>query len=68
MLLDAGRPNEVEVVYAADLRKNPENGYLLFGFKLALEQQNKSEDALAVAKRFERTWAGATHKLCSSRF
>ncbi len=33
MLLDAGRPNEAEVVYAADLRKNPENGYSLFGLK-----------------------------------
>ena len=25
MLLDAGRPNEAEVIYAADLRNNPEN-------------------------------------------
>lgn len=30
MLLDAGRPNEAEVVYAADLRKNPGSG-LFFG-------------------------------------
>lgn len=68
MLLDAGRPNEAEVVYAADLRKNPENGYSLFGLKLALEQQGKDEDATAVAERFERAWADATHKLTSSRF
>jgi tetratricopeptide (TPR) repeat protein len=68
MLLDAGRPNEAEVVYSADLRKNPENGYSLFGLKIALEQQGKREDALAVAKRFDRAWAGATHKLTSSRF
>jgi tetratricopeptide (TPR) repeat protein len=68
MLLDAGRPNEAEVVYAADLRKNPENGYSLFGLRLALERQGKREDALAVAKRFDRAWANATHKLNSSRF
>lgn len=68
MLLDAGRPNEAEVVYAADLRKNPDNGYSLFGLKIALEQQGKHEDALAITKRFDRAWAGATHKLRSSRF
>lgn len=68
MLLDAGRPKEAEVVYAADLRKNADNGYSLFGLKIALVQQGKDEDALAVAKRFDHTWAGATHKLTSSRF
>jgi len=68
MLLDAGRPNEAEVVYAADLRKNPENGYSLFGLRHALEQQGKLEDARAVARRFERAWADATHQLTSSRF
>jgi tetratricopeptide (TPR) repeat protein len=68
MLLDAGRPNEAEVIYAADLRKNPENGYSLFGLKLALEQQGKDKDAQAVAKRFEAAWADATHTITSSRF
>jgi tetratricopeptide (TPR) repeat protein len=68
MLLDSGRPNEAEVVYAADLRKNPGNGYSLFGLKLALEQQGKIEDARAVTIRFESAWADATHKLNSSRF
>ena len=68
MLLDAGRPGEAEVVYAADLIKNPENGYSLFGLKMALEQQGQSEDALAVSKRFERAWSGASHRLTSSRY
>ena len=68
MLLDAGRPKEAEVVYAAELRKNSENGYSLFGLKLALEQQGKIDDALAVAERFERAWADADVKLTSSRF
>lgn len=68
MLLDAGRPNEAEVVYAADLRKNPGNGYSLFGLRLALEQQGKSREAEDVARRFNRVWAEATHKLTSSRY
>ncbi len=68
MLLDAGRPNEAEVVYAADLMKNPNNGYALFGLKRALEQLGKREDASATKKRFDRSWADATHKLSSSRF
>ncbi|MBM9603647.1 tetratricopeptide repeat protein [Desulfopila inferna] len=68
MLLDAGRPREAEVVYAADLRKNPENGYSLFGLAKALKQQGKNDDAEAVDIRFKRTWADATHVLATSRF
>jgi len=68
MLLNDGRPNEAEVVYAADLRKNPENGYSLFGLGRALEQQGRSEDAKDVAERFSRAWTDATHRLTSSRF
>lgn len=68
MLLDAGRPNEAEVIYAADLRKNPENGYSLFGLRYALEKQGKHQDAQAVVERFDRAWADATHTLTSSRF
>ena len=56
------------VVYAADLRKNPGNGYSLFGLKLSLEQQGKIEDARAVTQRFNRAWADAPHELTSSRF
>ena len=68
MLLDAGRPNEAEVVYAADLRKNPNNGYALFGLHQALAQQGKEADASTVAERFDRTWASADHELKTSRF
>jgi len=68
MLLDADRPNEAEVIYAADLRKNPDNGYSLFGLKYALEKQGKREDAQAVNKRFDSAWADATHSLTSSRY
>jgi tetratricopeptide (TPR) repeat protein len=68
MLLDAGRPSEAEVIYAADLRKNPDNGYALYGLKVALERQGKQQDAAVVAERFNHAWAGATYALTSSRF
>lgn len=68
MLLDADSPAEAAVVYAADLRGNPENGYSLFGLKLALEQMGNREHALEVSARFDRAWARATHKLTSSRY
>lgn len=68
MLLDAGRPVEAEVVYSADLSKNPRNGYSLFGLHRALEEQGRAEDARSVAARFERAWAHATHELSSSRY
>ena len=68
MLLEAGRPNEAEVVYAADLRKNPENGYSLYGLKNALEKQGRLNEAKVFAERFNRAWADATHTLTSSKF
>jgi len=68
MLLDAGRPNEAEVVYAADLRKNPENGYALYGLRDALTEQGRREDAMNVSNRYDQAWTDATHTLTSSRF
>ena len=68
MLLDAGWPGEAEGVYAADLRKNPNNGYALFGLQQALAQQGKQQDAQAVAERFAEAWGGATYTLTSSRY
>ncbi len=68
VLLEAGRPGEAEVVYSADLRKNADNGYSLFGLRQALAAQGKTADAEVVARRFERSWADADHELTSSRF
>ena len=68
MLLEADCSKEAEVVYAADLRKNPENGYSLFGLKNALEKQGRLKEAQVFAKRFNLSWADATHTLSSSQF
>ncbi len=68
VLIEAGYPNEAEVVYWTDLQKNPENGYALFGLQHSLQAQGKDEEAEAVAKRFEKAWARADVELTTSRF
>jgi tetratricopeptide (TPR) repeat protein len=68
VLLQAGRPREAETVYWADLARNPENGWSLFGLAQALRAQKKDEEAAAVEKRFEKAWAKADVKLAASRF
>jgi len=68
VLLEAGRPLEAEVVYWDDLRKNPENGWSLYGLMKALEAQGKTEQAEAIGKRFEKAWSRSDVKLTASRF
>ncbi len=68
MLLDAGRPDEAEVVYWADLRRNPDNGYALFGLRQSLAAQGKSSQAEEVAAKFREAWSEADVTLTSSRF
>lgn len=67
-LLDIGRASEAEAVYWTDLKKNPENGYALFGLLQALEAQGKTAEAEAVQERFKQAWAKADFKLTSSRY
>lgn len=68
VLLDAGRPVEAEVVYWADLSKNPENGFSLFGLEQSLRAQEKEDAAEEIAERFARAWERADTTLTSSRF
>jgi len=66
-LLQAGRAAEAEAVYREDLRRNPENGWSLFGLAQSLRAQNKTVEAAAVDARFRRAWARADVTLTSSR-
>jgi tetratricopeptide (TPR) repeat protein len=68
VLLQAGRAREAETVYWADLYRNPDNGWSLFGLARALRAQKKDEEAAAVEKRFEKAWAKADVELAASRF
>ena len=68
VLLEAGRPEQAEVVYWEDLRRNPENGWSLFGLLQSLRAQGKTQTATPVEERFNRAWARADVALTSSRF
>jgi tetratricopeptide (TPR) repeat protein len=68
VLLEAGRPDEAEVVYWEDLKRTPENGWSLFGLMKALEAQGKSEQAGVIEERFRKAWSRSDVALTASRF
>ncbi len=68
VLLEGGRPAEAEAVYREDLRRNPGNGWSLFGLAQSLRAQGKVTEAAAVEERFRLAWARADVTLTASRF
>ncbi len=68
ILLEAGFPAEAEVVYWEDLRRNPKNGYSLFGLEQSLQAQGKVEIAEVANQRFKRAWKDADVVLKTSRY
>lgn len=68
VLLDAGRPAEAESVYWEDLRRNPKNGWSLFGLTKALQAQGKHDQAKLVEADFKQAWADSDVTLTASRF
>ena len=68
VLLQAGRAREAETVYWADLYRNPDNGWSLFGLARALRAQDRNDEAASVEKRFEKAWVKADIELTGSRF
>ncbi|MPY86962.1 MAG: hypothetical protein GEU99_03480 [Luteitalea sp.] len=67
VLLEAGRTREAETVYWEDLKRNPENGWALYGLAQALRAQEKKDQAALIEQRFEQAWARADVKLTASR-
>lgn len=68
VLLQAGRAAEAETVYWEDLRRNPKNGWALFGLSQALRAQGKNEAAKDIDAQFAAAWANADITLTASRF
>ena len=68
VLFEAGMSAAAEAVYRRDLEKNPENGWSLYGLMQSLRAQEKTAEAVAVQKRFNRAWARADVTLPASRF
>jgi tetratricopeptide (TPR) repeat protein len=67
-LLQGGRAAEAETVYREDLRRNPENGWSLFGLAQSLRAQGRTAEAAMADERFRRAWAQADVTLSASRF
>ncbi|HEX2494675.1 MAG TPA: hypothetical protein VHK24_12960 [Steroidobacter sp.] len=68
VLLQAGRAKEAETVYWEDLRRNPMNGWSLFGLAQALRAQGKNDEAKLVEADFKAAWKHADIQLTASRF
>lgn len=68
LLLAAGRPAEAEMVYREELRRNPANGWSLFGLHQALRAQARDEQAAEIGTRFQEAWAHADIELSASAF
>ncbi len=68
VLLMAGRPADAEVEYRADLSRNPENGWALFGLAQSLRAERKDETAKTEEARFTQAWTHADVALTASRF
>jgi tetratricopeptide (TPR) repeat protein len=68
VLLQAGKSAEAEAMYRQDLKRNPANGWSLYGLLASLREQGKTEEANAVEKRFREAWRLADVTLTASRF
>jgi tetratricopeptide (TPR) repeat protein len=67
VLLEAGRADEAETIYWEDLKRNPGNGWSLFGLLQALKAQGKTADSALIEQRFQKAWKDADVKLSASR-
>jgi tetratricopeptide (TPR) repeat protein len=55
-LLKASKSVQAEAVYREDLRRNPNNGWSLFGLAQALRAQHKLNAAAAIDEKFREAW------------
>jgi TolA-binding protein len=62
-LLKAGKPEEAEKVFRADLKEFPRNGWPLFGLEQSLRAQGKEAEAKRVAREFKSAWKHADTSL-----
>ena len=65
-LLKAGRNSQAEAVYREDLRRNPSNGWSLFGLAQTLRAEKKTAEARAAEGQFNEAWKHADITLTAS--
>ncbi len=66
-LLAANRAKDAEAVYREDLKRNPNNGWSLFGLSQSLRADGKPDAADEVQRQFEQAWIRADVKITASR-
>jgi hypothetical protein len=64
------RPGEMVIMRSRTrlYRRNPENGWLLYGLTQNLRKEKTKDDARKAEKSFRKAWAKADVKLTASRF
>jgi len=67
-LLDGKKAKQAEVVYRADLARNPGNGWALYGLWQSLAAQKKKKPAAQAEKSFRAAWTEADVELARSAF
>ena len=67
-LLEAGHPERAEQVYRADCKRDPRNGWSLFGLLQCLRAQGRAEEAREVERQFQEAWRHADVTLTASCF
>ena len=66
LLMADGRCAEAEEVYLEDLRRNRDNGWSLTGLQLALQAQDRAQEAEALSPRLARAFGTADTRPSSS--
>ena len=67
-LLSAGMTKDAEAVYREDLRRNPANGWALYGLTKSLEAQGQTLAAKAMRQQFELAWKYSDTPIRASAF
>jgi tetratricopeptide (TPR) repeat protein len=67
VLLEAGRAGDAEHVYREELKRNPGNGWSLFGLARSLQAQGRQAEATGVEREFAAAWRNADMTLSASR-
>jgi tetratricopeptide (TPR) repeat protein len=66
-LLNKGDASAAELVYKADLKRYPRNGWSMFGLIQSLEAQGKTEEASNFKGKFDNVWSRSDVTLTGSR-
>ena len=67
-LFDSGNFAEAEKVFLEDLKRNPANGWSLYGLQQTQLKLGKKSAASATLKQYASAWKEADIKLTAARF